>query len=236
MLKTVGLAMVVSLGVSNALAAEVGTKGNLLVEQFNATAAYAQCYQLIKSLPQCSTDADKQSTGGCIERIYQPDNPEVLVSETTYAQGKKHGYELIYFEGGSLYKVMPFTQGKADGTSFEFNRSGQLVETVQFFKGMRHGPTLGFYEDANPKFEGNYALDQLEGHFRTYYFETGKLQADINYVQGKRSGDTKFYDEQGNLYLEATFKDDKAISGKCATGRLLESEELRHLFTNPPQC
>ena len=45
-----------------------------------------------------------------------------------------------------------------------------------------------------------------------------------------------FYDESGQLTYEVTFKDDKAISGKCASGRALKSAELQLVPATPPQC
>lgn len=208
----------------------------LIVKQFDAKAAYAQCYQRVHGVKQCAQAADKFTDSGCVERIYAADNPEVLVSETTYANGQKDGYELTYFEGGSLYKVMPYTKHKADGMSYEFNRSGHLVETVSYFEGMRHGPAQGFYDSGNLRFEANFALDRLDGLYRTYYDGLGQVQSNVMYSQGKRSGPGMFYDTKGKLLYEVTFKDDKAISGKCASGRFLESAELSGIPAHAPNC
>ena len=208
----------------------------MIVQQFDANAAYAQCYDRIKGVRQCATSSDKFTESGCVERIYSKDNPEVLVSETTYMKGKKDGYELTYFEGGSLYKVMPYAKHKADGMSYEFNRSGHLVENVSYFEGMRHGPAQGYYDSGNLKYDANYALDRLEGLLRFYHDAPNKVQAHIIYSQGKRNGPAMFYDESGQLTYEVTFKDDKAISGKCASGRALKSAELQLVPATPPQC
>ena len=208
----------------------------LIVQQFDAQAAYAQCYDRIRGVRQCATSSDKVTDVGCVERIYSKDNPEVLVSETTYLKGQKDGYELTYFEGGSLYKVMPYAKHKADGMSYTFNRSGHLVETVPYFEGMRHGPAAGYYDSGNIKYEANYALDRLEGLFRFYYDGPGQVQANVIYSQGKRNGPAMFYDEAGQLIYEVSFKDDQALSGKCASGRTLTSAELQGVPTHSPNC
>ena len=207
----------------------------MMIRSIDAPTVYAQCYQRLQ-VPKCTKGSDKFTVVGCVEQIYDPKNPEVLVSETTYANGKKDGYELTYYEGGSLYKVMPYRNHQADGMSYEFNRSGRLVETTQYFEGMRHGDARGYYESGNVKFKASYSLDLLHGLYQTYYDALDQVQSNVFYEKGKRSGPGMFYDEQGKQIYEVTFKDDKAVSGKCTSGRKLTNEELARILTQPPKC
>ena len=68
--------------------------------------------------------------------------------------------------------------------------------------------TKAYYESGKLNLELNYINDLLDGLSKEYY-ENGQLSAQENYKEGKRNGELVNYDEKGNVTLRLIYKDDE---------------------------
>ncbi|MEM6724030.1 MAG: hypothetical protein AAF598_08330 [Bacteroidota bacterium] len=113
-------------------------------------------------------------------------NRQNLNTVYNYIDGTKHGPYLIMDNGASLKETGTYYEGQLHGTRTVFAR-GKIVETVNFQKGQLHGLTTRFYDDGKTKKE--------EG----------------NYLNGKRDGIHKWFDQEGQVIIEYTYKDGEQV-------------------------
>jgi hypothetical protein len=65
----------------------------------------------------------------------------------------------------------------------------------------------------------------MEGIARSYY-ESGKLEAEYIYKNGKMEGYFNLYSENERVVAKVLYRNDKAVSGTCDDGRAFTSAEL----------
>lgn len=114
-------------------------------------------------------------------RIYS-DADGKLIAEETYRDNVLHGESKTYYPENS-----------------------QLAELAVFENGLRKGKATRWFEDGSLQSEINYQDDQMHGA-AVYYHPNGKPQFQGNYLNGRKDGIWKTYDEEGNLIEEAMHK------------------------------
>ena len=147
-----------------------------------------------ENLKECESEEDKIQ--GCVAKL------EVLgfpVVETPYKNGKEDGIQKWYYHNGKLWRETPYKNGKEDGIAKYYSENGKLMQETSYKNGKRDG-------------------------IAKYYSENGKLRSETPYKDGKLDGIEKYYSENGNLIATMTYQKGKAISAKCANGRVLSGE------------
>lgn len=123
----------------------------------------------------------------------------ILASKENYVHDTLQGYSYLY-DKGKLHQVIYYKDGLAEGTSLQFNKDS-LITSIILYKG-------GFIKKVTKinqvNTEGN-----KEGLWQTFYpdsiykviAERGKLHVkwEGTYVDGKREGYFKTYNEKGDL-------------------------------------
>ena len=141
-------------------------------------------------------------------REWSDDNSDILVLDTPYIDGKKHGVMTRYYPNGKLDMIMPYYKGKKHGLQVRFDAEGNVREAKSYVYGLpegaaiiyyrptqianieiyregkRHGTYLVYYVNGGVHTEGQYRNDQREGTF-TYYTENGKVQRLVEYKDNR---------------------------------------------------
>lgn len=116
-------------------------------------------------------------------RIYSEADGK-LIAEETYKENVLHGESKTYYP-----------------------QNDQLAELALFENGLRQGKAIRWFEDGKLLSEINYQDDQMQGP-AVYYHPNGKIQFQGNYLNGRKDGLWKTYDEGENLIEEAMHKAD----------------------------
>lgn len=149
-----------------------------------------------------------------------------LVSATKYeADGKllEKGFFLNdQLEGTWSYYEHPtkeypkrmanYHQGILQGPYLEFTEQGNIILKAYYQNNQLHGP-WGAYKFGRPLKTANYVHGILDGVYREYTNNTGKLQKEIQYKNGKEHGTYRFFNDDGEVTLEYVYENGEKISG-----------------------
>ena len=179
------------------------------------------------------------------------DNGQIL-SEVVYLNNKINGYAKYYDMNGSLINIVKYNNGvEADNTENitkldyrkeyysngkikieasykdnvpegirrEYDSTGKILNSYIFKKGVivgegiidqqltKHGPWIEYYNNGKKKSEGSYNNGKREGQWK-FYDNDGNIEQEGSYDdKGKYSGDWVQYYPTGDILKEETFSD-----------------------------
>jgi antitoxin component YwqK of YwqJK toxin-antitoxin module len=150
--------------------------------------------------------------------------------EGSYIRGLYDGQWTWYHPNGNVWREENYFNGREDGQMVEYSDSGSVLTKGEFINGEKEGEWISqvndhsetgnyqtglrtgiwkyFYGDGTLQFIGEFNQDLPEGKHK-YYYPNGILKEERLYHRGIREKNWKKYDEQGNLQLTITYKNDQ---------------------------
>ena len=125
--------------------------------------------------------------------------------EEEYFNGKEEGEYTEYDEAGNAISKGKYYDGEREGEWFY--KVNDYIEKGAYVGGLREGKWQAFYENEKLRYEGNYIQGNPEG-LHKFFYENGKLKEEQYYMSGLREKNWKKYDQEGELILTITYKDD----------------------------
>lgn len=150
-----------------------------------------------------------------IKKVYHPSG--LLAEETTYADGKKHGMSLTYYDKlGDPYDSWPkssvvktkcfFKNNKLHGKYRDYNKDYDVVREATYQNGMLIGES---YNRENDKtIRNSYTNGMKDGLEKVY--NRGKLVEETVYKNDKKHGISRIFDSKfgvSRLVEECNYKD-----------------------------
>lgn len=111
----------------------------------------------------------------------------VIVSESNYLNGKKHGVLRKYFENGALSFESQYIDGKQDGTATSWWRNGEVRSVSKFEKGVAHGEQWQWYK-SGAKFKRTNLVYGKEEGLQQSWRENGKIYNNYEAKNGRVFG------------------------------------------------
>ena len=121
------------------------------------------------------------------------------IIDENFVNDVKQGYSYTYYPNGKLWKEANFIDGLEEGTGKEYAKNdGRVIKLITYKKGfitdieninridkanMKQGNWVGFYEEGNVKWEGEFKNDLKNGYFKEYSKE-GNLVTTQKYIDG----------------------------------------------------
>ena len=161
-------------------------------------------------------------------KFYYPG--EVLEQIGTYKNGKYDGDWTWYYPNGKIQKQEEFINGEPEGRYIEYDEVGNVIVTGSYFEGLKAGKWREVSGDV--VFEGEYRNDRQVGEWISYYtngklafkgtfkggypdgehyfyYPNGRLREIQSYSGGIRHGIWKKFLDNGTLFLEEKYEQDK---------------------------
>ena len=111
---------------------------------------------------------------------------------------------------GKLIKSVPYENGKAHGIAKQFDTSGTVTTISHYFKGvMTKRERINRRDKAGLK-QGNWK----------FFWENGNLKTEGTYLNDKKHGFFKDYDENGNFLAVYKYENDELVEDAKETKRL----------------
>lgn len=148
----------------------------------------------------------------------------------TYKNGKINGLWKWYYSNGELKREEEYFEGKEEGISVEYDTLGSIITSGSYFDGMKEGEWLykagdysekgkytgdlkdgkwqAFYNDGTLKYEGDFVQGNPDGE-HMFYYPNGRIKEANYYVMGISEKNWKKYDENGQLLISITYKDNR---------------------------
>ena len=180
---------------------------------------------------------DKQQTistdGGMVPMIpaaaqLEPyDDGSGLVRVTTYAtegnvleQGDylnnmREGIYTEFHPNGYVKTTVGYVHGKMQGQLVSLDNRGQLLERSTYHNDVLHGSYVK-YNRSRIKETKEYVNGRVSGLVEKFY-ANGKVMERSNYTDGMMDGVAKWYDQQGNLTIEYTYKMGELVEDNSAS-------------------
>ncbi len=121
-----------------------------------------------------------------------------------YMEGQLRSYKNFYENGQTEREFKTLDYFRYQMTLWWPN--GKLRSDIIYFQGQEEA-THEYYENGNPEFAEEYAKKCEYMMFRTFYFESGKVQSDLRLADKKKKKySLKEYFENGTLQAEGTMQ------------------------------
>lgn len=168
---------------------------------------------LLDSLWTFYADGKKSMTVYYVEGRKQGTQTHFYPSEYTVTQWHQDtiiGAVRTYDTAGRLCKTVPYMDGKPHGMAKEFNDTGLVVAVTNYYHGV-----MSRRERINRT--DKFGLKQ--GGWK-YFWNNGHLKMEGNYLNGKKHGFFKFYDEGGKFLYVEKYEHDQLITDAKETKQL----------------
>ncbi len=132
-----------------------------------------------------------------IRRTYQ--KSEII--EDYFVNDVRENFSKIYYTDGKLKRIVPVSNGLENGMAFEFDRDSVIIMMAEYRKGF-----LLSREYINRKD----AKGLKQGLWKTFY-DNGKVKEEVTYLNDKKNGYFKKYDETGTLISIEKYINDQAV-------------------------
>lgn len=136
---------------------------------------------------------------------------ESLPKETQMEKMKncvKDGKWTMWYENGNVYSEQFYKNGTTTGIWKNFNQDGSLTDIIDFEK----GTAVYYHKNGQIQSQGKITRQMVQEGKWTLYYENGKVNAEGNYINGKKDGTWTWYDMNGRKTDEQTYTNG-SISG-----------------------
>jgi hypothetical protein len=128
--------------------------------------------------------------------LYSIDDTPIRVS--TYSDTT---FTLLHGDFVEYEKYYPSVRAEGDGEFINY-----IKLRGRFINGLRDGVWIEYYPTKNPLRVSTYRFGMLNGPYYEYYRRTNTLFAEGSYVNNRREGEWKFFDEEGKLLRTELYK------------------------------
>lgn len=141
---------------------------------------------------------------GVIQHLEEYSSDNKKLREINYVNGKISGNVKSYSENGNLIEEKNFLDGKLNGKQvYNYMSGAQKIETYK--EDILCGEYLELYANGQIKVKGSYDESGKKNGQWTWYTETGQLEEESNYLNGKLNGTKRTY-QNGKLNMIAEYK------------------------------
>lgn len=78
--------------------------------------------------------------------IYKPGN-QFAMKRLSFKNNELHGYNISFFENGSMRMKTKYVHGKKDGLEIKYNSKEEIIEKKKYKNGALHGKTFEYRKD-----------------------------------------------------------------------------------------
>ena len=151
------------------------------------------------------------------------DDSTRLILEINYKKGLKNGVKRTYFKNKQVLEEN-FVNDIKSGLSIEYYPDKKIHLTVPFVKGQEHGIAKEYDKEGNiitiTEYKKGYVVTRQninrrdknglkQGLWKTFYDEEGTLHTEITYRDDRKNGYYKEYSRDGNLLSIKKYIDDE---------------------------
>ena len=136
-----------------------------------------------------------------------------LLREEEYFLGKEDGLSVEYSDSADVIAKGEYINGEKEGEWY-YNAGGDQIEKGNYITGLRENIWKYYFINGKLKYSGSYRQGLPDGKHK-YFYENGLIKEEQYYEMGLRQKNWKKYDQDGNIILSISYKDDieKRING-----------------------
>jgi antitoxin component YwqK of YwqJK toxin-antitoxin module len=126
--------------------------------------------------------------------------------------GKKTGMWIQYTPEGDIQLINHYVDGQLEGVALRMTFRNQVDLRSTYRRGKLDGPYTA-YRFGKIVEERMYKDGMLHGPYKIYDDRTFKIKQDMNYANDKLDGLFRYYNEEGAVTVEYTYKNGEKVGG-----------------------
>ena len=148
-----------------------------------------------------------------LTRVFREDADGNILEDGILKNGVKQEPWLTY-ERVFIYpkSITHYENGVVNGIYMEFTPSGQVALQAIYRNNQLDGP-WSRYKGGRMEASAFYKEGVLHGVYKEFMPLFGKLLKEIHYQEGKQHGLYRYYDDEGRITMEYTYKKGEKVSG-----------------------
>jgi len=149
-----------------------------------------------------------------------------------FDRGRYQGIWTWYYANGDVWREESYFNGREDGIFVEYDPAGNILtqgdyisgekegewtyqvgdhqEKGKYVIGLREGEWTYYFKDGKIKYEGVYSQGNPDKRHK-YFYPSGVLKEEQYYEMGIREKNWKKYDEEGNLTMTITYRNNTEL-------------------------
>lgn len=154
------------------------------------------------------------------------------ITRSTYQNGKKNGlfYQFNSDNPHRIYQLGSYNNGYLDGLIIEFKVNGFPYSETMYTNGYINGFERTYFPDTNIlKYEAYYKKGIAHGKLKTWW-KNGNLRADVEYKNDSPNGETRIYQENGDLAVVQIVENGFAIKTEQYIEDISRLKKLQLVF------
>ncbi len=158
-----------------------------------------------------------ESVGGGATSARYTDQANYPLSSGHVINGVRNGAWTTYHPESSKPKTITnYINGVKNGDELHFNDRGYITSIVGYKNDVLHGLS-GNYKNGRTINETTYADGLMNGPFRIYDENNGKIQRSGNMNNGKQHGELLYYKPDGTISMRYEYNNGEKVSGGIVT-------------------
>jgi antitoxin component YwqK of YwqJK toxin-antitoxin module len=159
-----------------------------------------------------TTGFESTSLGDGVFLMTKTDPDGLVIEQGIVRDGMKNGMWVTFNEKGVVSQVSSYVNGLETGVRMEFSKNGQMEKKTTYVANQLDG-AFGEYKFGKPIKEAEYKGGVRHGAYKEYFKNKGTLQKLVEFKNGKQDGKMQYYDDEGNVTLEYTYKNGEKVEG-----------------------
>ncbi|NJL74499.1 MAG: hypothetical protein HC892_05110 [Saprospiraceae bacterium] len=156
--------------------------------------------------------------GNNLEKVVMRNNSGQTMEEGFVQNGLKEGVWITYDQDRGIKSLTSYLNGNLNGVYLEFNRQLHLIAHSNYVNNQLHGTSIK-YKFGRPLEVQNYKDGKLDGFFRQYHENTGKMQLEAEYKDGLQDGIMRYFNANEEIIMEYVYKNGQKVSGGATTSK-----------------
>lgn len=145
-------------------------------------------------------------------------------TEETFVNNMKQGITRSFYANGKVMKTVPFVEGREQGMGYEYDSTGIIITITEYKAGFVKSSERINRTDANGLKQGVWKE----------FWPNGKVKAEGRWLNGKKDGYFKEYNEFGNLLNVTKWKDGQLVKNPPELAKI-ETKITYHPNGRPKQ-
>lgn len=137
-----------------------------------------------------------------------------VLEQGDYLNNLREGIYTEFHPNGYVKSSVGYVHGKKQGQLISLDNRGQLLERSTYHNDVLHGSYVK-YNRSRIKETKEYVNGKVSGLVEKFY-ANGKIMERSNYTDGMLDGVAKWFDQEGNLSIEYTYKMGELVEDNSA--------------------
>lgn len=199
----------------------------IIIIAFTQVNVYGQIYEIYKGDTINKINSQMQRNGNWV--YFYSSNKKNIKYKGKYVNNKKEGLWITYYKDGTRKSELTYKKGETIGPARFYYPNSNVKEEGYWQSKSWVGPYKYYHENGNLAYEFIYNKNGKRTGKQYYYYETGELMIEGEWVNGKEASKIVEYYKDGSVKNEKVFVNGKFSQKDSKTYKPKEKDGGEHV-------